>query len=95
MAKKLPLRVCTGCGQSKPKKELIRVLRTPEDEIAIDTSGKKNGRGAYICLSADCLQKAINSRGLARSLRMPIPNELLDTLKKELVSLESNTKKGV
>lgn len=95
MAKKIPLRVCTGCGQSKPKKELIRVLRTPEDEIAIDTSGKKNGRGAYICLSADCLQKAINSRGLERSLRMPIPNELLDTLKKELVSLESNTKKGV
>ncbi|NLL73134.1 MAG: YlxR family protein [Clostridiales bacterium] len=95
MAKKIPLRICTGCGESKPKKELIRVLRTPEEEVCIDASGKKNGRGAYICLSADCLQKAINSRGLERSLKMPIPNELIDTLKKELVSLESDIKKGV
>lgn len=93
MAKKIPLRICTGCGQSKPKKELIRVLRSPEDEIAIDATGKKNGRGAYICLSTDCLQKAINSRGLERSLKMPMPKEILESLNKELVSLESKNKK--
>lgn len=92
MAKKIPLRICTGCGQSKPKKELIRILRSPEDEISIDITGKKNGRGAYICLSNDCLQKAINSKGLERSLRMSIPKDIVDTLVKELIELEPGTK---
>ncbi|NLJ96838.1 MAG: YlxR family protein [Clostridiales bacterium] len=92
MAKKIPLRVCTGCGLSKPKKELIRVLRSPEDEIGIDITGKKNGRGAYICPSNDCLQKAISSKGLERSLKMSIPKDILDTLVKELIGLESSTK---
>lgn len=95
MAKKIPLRICTGCGESKPKKDLIRVLRTPLDEIVIDTTGKKNGRGAYICLSTECLQKAINSRGLERSLKTSIPKEVLDVLKEELVSLEPNIKEGI
>lgn len=95
MARKIPLRVCTGCGESKPKKELIRILRTPEEEILIDTTGKKNGRGAYICCSVSCLQKAIKSRGIERSLKVEIPRELLDTLEKELVSLESGVKKGI
>jgi predicted RNA-binding protein YlxR (DUF448 family) len=89
MAKKIPLRVCTGCGESKPKKELIRVLRTPEEEIVLDVTGKKNGRGAYICCSVDCLHKAIRSKGLERSLKVAIPEQLLDTLEKELVLLES------
>ena len=95
MAKKIPLRLCTGCGESKPKKELIRVLRTPEDEIVIDVTGKKNGRGAYICCSVDCMKKAIKSRGLERSLKMAIPGHLLDTLEKELVSIESSIKKAI
>lgn len=95
MARKIPLRKCTGCGESKPKKELIRIVRTPEEEIIVDTTGKKNGRGAYICCSADCLQKAIKSRGLERSLKERIPKELFDTLEKELVSLESDIKKGI
>lgn len=95
MAKKIPLRVCTGCGESKPKKELIRVLRTPEDEIVLDVTGKKNGRGAYICCSVSCMKKAIKSRGLERSLRMKIPGQLLDALEKELVSLESGIKESI
>ena len=95
VAKKIPLRICTGCGEAKPKKDLIRILRTPEDEIVIDTTGKKNGRGAYICCSAACLQKAIKSRGLERSLRVGMPRELYETLEKELVSLESGIKEGI
>lgn len=93
MAKKIPMRVCTGCGAQKPKKELIRILRTPEDEIVVDATGKKNGRGAYICCSVDCLHKAVKSRGLERSLKVEIPKDLLLNLEKELVSLESNTEK--
>ncbi|NLK99787.1 MAG: YlxR family protein [Clostridiales bacterium] len=95
MAKKIPLRVCTGCGESKPKKELIRVLRTPEDDIVLDATGKKNGRGAYICCSVDCLRKSIKTKGLDRSLKVEIPKHLLETIEKELVSLESGTKKGI
>ncbi len=95
MAKKIPLRVCTGCGESKTKKELIRVLRTPEGEIVLDVTGKMNGRGAYICCSVDCLHKAIKSKGLERSFKMEIPRQLLDTIEKELVSHESGTKKGI
>ena len=95
MAKKIPLRVCTGCGESKPKKEMIRVLKTPEEEIVLDATGKKNGRGAYICCSADCLRKSIKSKGLERSLRVKIPVELLEDLEKELILLESGNKKGI
>lgn len=89
MAKKIPLRQCIGCNEMKSKKELIRVIKTPEDEITIDTTGKKNGRGAYICKSADCLQKAIKNKGLNRSFKMQIPEEIYDRLMEELKSLES------
>jgi predicted RNA-binding protein YlxR (DUF448 family) len=95
MAKKLPLRMCTGCGEMKTKKEMIRVLKTPEDEIVIDTSGKKNGRGAYICCSLECLQKAIKTKGLERSLKVSIPKELVETLEKEMILLESGRKENI
>jgi predicted RNA-binding protein YlxR (DUF448 family) len=95
MAKKLPLRMCTGCGEMKTKKELIRVLKTPEDEIVIDSTGKKNGRGAYICCQVTCLQKAIKTRGLERSLKVSIPKELVETLEKEMILLESGRKEGI
>lgn len=78
---------------AKTQKELIRILRTPEDEIVVDATGKKNGRGAYICCSVDCLHKAVKSRGLERSLKVEIPKDLLLNLEKELVSLESNAEK--
>lgn len=95
MARKLPLRMCTGCGEMKPKKEMIRILKTPEDEIVIDTTGKKNGRGAYICCSVACLQSAVKSRGLERSLKVAIPRDLVETLEKELVTLEAGNKEGI
>lgn len=95
MAKKIPLRMCTGCGEMKPKKELIRVLKTPEDDIVIDSTGKKNGRGAYICCQLTCLQKALKTKGLERSLKVSIPKELVETLEKELILLESRNKEGI
>lgn len=95
MAKKLPLRLCTGCGEMKTKKEMIRVLKTPEDDIVIDTTGKKNGRGAYICCKLSCYQKAIKTKGLERSLKTSIPKELIETMEKELVLLESRSKENI
>ncbi len=95
MAKKLPLRMCTGCGEMKTKKEMIRVLKTPEEEIVIDATGKKNGRGAYVCCTLECLQKAIKTKGLERSLKVSIPKELIETLEKEMILLESGRKEGV
>lgn len=95
MAKKLPLRMCTGCGEMKTKKELIRVLKTPEDEIVIDSTGKKNGRGAYICCTLSCLQKAVKTKGLERSLKTSIPKELVETLEKEMVLLESGKQEDI
>ena len=67
--KKIPLRQCIGCGEMKSKKEMIRVLKTTEDEIVIDATGRRNGRGAYICPSMECFKKAVKSRGLERSLK--------------------------
>ncbi len=95
MAKKLPLRMCTGCGEMKAKKEMIRVLKTPEEEIVIDATGKKNGRGAYLCCSLACLQKAVRTKGLERSLKVSIPKEIVETLEKEMISLESGRKEGI
>ena len=84
MQKKIPMRKCVGCGEMKEKKELIRVLKTPEDEIILDTTGRANGRGAYICNNPECLKKAIKNRGLERSLKSHIPAEVSDRLQKEL-----------
>ena len=86
--KKIPLRKCTGCGEMKPKKEMIRVLKTTETEIVLDKTGKKNGRGAYLCNSIECLKKAGKSRGLERSLQIKIPDEIYETLEKELSAVE-------
>ena len=95
MAKKLPLRMCTGCGEMKAKKVLIRVLKTPEDEIIIDSTGKKNGRGAYICCSIECLKKSIKTKGLERSLGANIPKEVVEALEKEMILLESGRKEDI
>ena len=84
MQKKIPMRKCVGCGEMKEKKQMIRVIKTPEDEILLDTTGRANGRGAYICNSQECLSKAIKNKGLERSLKSQIPVEVSDRLKKEL-----------
>ena len=68
----MPLRQCIGCGEMKSKKEMIRVLKTTEEEIVLDTTGKKNGRGAYLCFSRDCLEKAVKNHGLERSLKTAV-----------------------
>ncbi|WP_455716905.1 RNase P modulator RnpM [Anaerosporobacter sp.] len=88
--KKIPLRQCVGCGEMKTKKEMLRVIKTPEDEIIIDATGKKNGRGAYICNSLDCFSKAVKSKGLERSLKVSIPKEVYEQLEKELIDLGTN-----
>lgn len=88
MAKKIPLRQCIGCGEMKGKKEMLRVLRTQEDGIILDTTGRKNGRGAYICPSPECMKKARKSRGLDRAFKMAVPDEIYDSLTKEIELLE-------
>lgn len=87
MAKKIPLRQCVGCGEMKNKKEMMRVIKTPEEEIVLDVTGKKNGRGAYICKNKECLQTAQKSKGLERSLKHAISKEVYDNLLKEFDDL--------
>ena len=82
--KKVPMRQCVGCGEMKSKKELIRVIKTPEQEIVLDATGRKNGRGAYICASTECLKIAMKRKGLERSLKVSIPREVYDSLEKEM-----------
>ncbi len=82
--KKIPLRKCTGCAEMKPKKELVRIVRTPEGEIHLDASGKMNGRGAYICPDLQCLQKARKGRRLEKAFECAVPAEIYDRLETEL-----------
>ena len=85
--KKVPLRQCIGCQEMKSKKEMIRVIKTAEDEIMLDATGRKNGRGAYLCPSMECLRKAVKGKGLERSFKMAIPIEVYETLEKEMEEL--------
>ena len=85
--KKIPMRRCTGCMISKPKKELLRIVHTPEGEIKVDVTGKLNGRGAYICRDAGCLETAVKAKRLNREFEMTIPDSVYDELRKTLVEL--------
>ena len=89
MSKKMPVRRCVGCQEMKNKKEMIRVIRTPEGELELDATGKKNGRGAYLCPSRECLEKAVKSKGLERSFKQAIPPEVYSRLEKEMDDLET------
>ena len=82
--KKIPVRRCVGCQEMKNKKEMIRVIRTKEGEFLLDATGKKNGRGAYICPSKECLGKAVKSKGLERSFKQAIPEGVYEALEKEM-----------
>ena len=86
--KKIPLRQCIGCGEMKSKKEMIRVIKTAEDQILLDATGRKNGRGAYLCPSMECFKKAVKGRGLERSFKMAIPREVYETLEKEMEAID-------
>ena len=88
MNKKVPMRQCVGCGEMKSKKEMMRILKTEEGDIVLDVTGKKNGRGAYLCKSQECLRKAGKSRGLERSFKMSIPSEVYENLEKEFAESE-------
>ncbi|MED9905450.1 MAG: YlxR family protein [Lachnospiraceae bacterium] len=89
MNKKIPLRQCIGCGEMKSKKEMMRILKTPEGPIVLDVTGKKNGRGAYLCKSAACLKQARRNKGLERSFKMTIPDEVYKDLEKEFSEIEA------
>ena len=86
--KKVPMRKCVGCGEMKSKKEMMRVLKTAENEIVLDTTGRKNGRGAYLCFCKECLQNAAKNGGLERSLKMAIPKEVYESLEREFENIE-------
>ena len=86
--KKIPQRKCVGCSEMKNKNELIRIIKTPEGEITLDSTGKKNGRGAYICANPSCLQKARKTRGIERSLKVVIPDEVFENLDKEMSQID-------
>ena len=91
--KKIPMRQCVGCRELKPKKDMIRVIKTAaEDEtssqIVLDATGRKNGRGAYLCRSVECFQKAVKNRGLERSFKQAIPPEVYERMEKEMGELE-------
>ena len=87
--KKVPMRKCVGCGEMKAKKELLRVLRKAEGEFVLDTTGRKNGRGAYVCVSRECFGKAVKNKGLERSFKQAIPKEVYERLEKEMEQFEA------
>ena len=84
MPKKIPMRQCLGCREHKPKKELIRVVRSPEGEVSLDFKGKLPGRGAYVCPQADCLAKARKSRALERAFETALPAEVYEALEQQM-----------
>lgn len=84
MQKKIPMRQCLGCREMKPKKELIRVVRSPEGDISLDFKGKAPGRGAYICPNTQCLKKAVRARALEKAFSAQIPEEVYEKLNEEM-----------
>ena len=82
--KKIPTRMCTGCGEMKPKSELVRVVRSPEGEISLDLTGRKNGRGSYICKSITCFDKAMKKKTFERAFGVKLSEELADSIREEI-----------
>lgn len=86
--KKVPMRKCTGCGEMKPKRELVRVVKSPEGDVSLDLSGRKNGRGAYVCMRRECFTKARKAKRFERAFETQIPEEVYDSIEKELAEHE-------
>ena len=82
--KKIPMRMCSGCREMKPKQELIRIVRTPDGAVLVDTKGKVSGRGAYVCKNADCLEKSIKSKSLSHSLDVALSEEIIVQLREDI-----------
>ena len=83
--KSIPMRKCTGCNEMKPKKELVRVVRSPEGEVSLDLTGKKPGRGAYVCRSSECLAKAIKAKRFEKAFSCEIPSEVYQKMEEEKI----------
>jgi len=92
--KKTPMRMCVGCRESKDKRQLIRVVRGPEGDVSLDPTGKKAGRGAYVCRNTDCLTRAIRRRQLERQLEVSLTPEVQEALQKELARLSEAGAEG-
>ena len=86
--RKIPMRMCTGCGQMKPKRELVRVVKSQAGDVSLDLTGKKAGRGAYICRDRECLQKARKAHRLEKAFSCRIPDEIYDKMEEELQGSE-------
>ena len=84
MEKRIPMRQCMSCRERKPKREMLRVVRSPEGTVSLDFRGKAPGRGAYVCPNPECLKKAVRSKALERNLEVPIPPEVLERLSREM-----------
>ena len=84
--RRIPMRKCTGCSEMKPKRELVRIVKSPEGDVSLDLTGKKSGRGAYICRSMACLQAARKARRLERAFACAIPDDVYDAMEKELAA---------
>ena len=84
MPKKVPMRQCLGCREMKPKRELIRAVRSPEGEVSLDFKGKKPGRGAYLCHNPDCLKRAVKTKALSRAFGVEIPQEVIEALSEQI-----------
>ena len=82
--RKTPMRQCGGCGEMKPKAELVRVVKSPDGEISLDLTGKKNGRGSYICKSKECFQKSLKRKSFERAFGMKLPEQIAENILKEL-----------
>ena len=82
--KKIPMRMCSGCRESKPKSELIRVVRTPDGSIVVDKTGKVSGRGAYLCKNEECFKKSVKSKALSRALEVNINDDVFEAIAKEI-----------
>ncbi len=87
--KKVPSRICVGCKEAKEKRSMIRVVKDTEQMITLDETGRKNGRGAYICKNKDCLERALKTKGLERSLKVSIPEEVIASLREEMEVIEA------
>ena len=88
--KKIPMRMCVGCRERKEKRELIRIVRTPEGEVALDATGKKSGRGAYVCRQAECLRRSIRQKQLERQLEIALTPEITEALTTEMERLSAS-----
>ena len=94
MQKKIPMRMCVGCREMKPKRELVRVVCNKEDEVFVDPTGKAAGRGAYVCKNTDCLGKAVKTRALERAFSRKIDKELFDTLSEQIRGIPAEADEG-